>query len=590
MSNDVTLPAFSELGLPDFLLSSIEYPTPSPIQIQTIPLLLEGCDMIGQAQTGTGKTAAFALPILARLDVNAKLPQVLILAPTRELAMQVAESVEKYGAKMKGVKVANLYGGAEYRDQIRALRSGAQIVVGTPGRVMDHMRRGSLDISALQTLVLDEADEMLRMGFIDDVEWILEQTPAERQVVLFSATMPDAIRRIAQRHLKNPKEVRIAAKARTADTVSQRVWMVAGLPKPEALVRILEAEETDGVIVFTRTKATSADLADFLNNRGLRACALHGDMAQNQREQAVDRLKKGGLDILVATDVAARGLDVERISHVINFDPPHDSESYVHRIGRTGRAGRSGQAILFVGHREKRLLFNLERSTGQRIEPMELPKAEVINAKRSEKFKEQVVHAMQARDIELYEKLLQEVQVETEADPIRIAAALAKLFQGATSLWVEDVKIRAQREGGRNERSDFGSDRPRREGGRSEGGRGESRGGESRGRSREPEAGMKRYRMPIGRSHGVKPANIVGAIANEANISSRNIGRIDIQQDFSTVDLPDTMTKAVFQALARVRVCGVPMNLTSSNEAAPRTGNDEAGQRPLRRRSAPAAV
>jgi len=570
MSNDVTLPAFNELGLPDFLLSSIEYPTPSPIQAQTIPLLLEGCDMIGQAQTGTGKTAAFALPLLARLNVSAKLPQVLVLAPTRELAMQVAESVEKYGANMKGVKVANLYGGAEYRDQIRALRSGAQIVVGTPGRVMDHMRRGSLDISALQTLVLDEADEMLRMGFIDDVEWILEQTPAERQVVLFSATMPDVIRRIAQRHLKNPKEVRIAAKARTADTVSQRVWMVAGLPKPEALVRILEAEETDGVIIFTRTKATSADLADFLNKRGLRACALHGDMAQNQREQAVDRLKKGGLDILVATDVAARGLDVERISHVINFDPPHDSESYVHRIGRTGRAGRSGQAILFVGHREKRLLFNLERSTGQRIEPMELPKAEVINAKRSEKFKEQVVHAMQARDIEQYQKLLQEVQAETEADPLLVAAALAKMFQGNTPLWVEDVVVRAPRD--RGERSNFGSDRPRREGG-------------GRGRSRELEAGMKRYRMPIGRTHGVKPANIVGAIANEANISSRNIGRIDIQQDFSTVDLPESMTKAVFQALARVRVCGVPMNLTSSNTSSAKSGNDEGGRRPLRRRS-----
>lgn len=586
MSNDVTLPAFNELGLPDFLISAIEYPTPSPIQAQTIPLLLKGHDLLGQAQTGTGKTAAFALPLLARLDLNAKLPQVLVLAPTRELAMQVAESVEKYGANMKGVKVANLYGGAEYRDQIRALRSGAQVVVGTPGRVMDHMRRGSLDISTLQTLVLDEADEMLRMGFIDDVEWILEQTPKERQVVLFSATMPDVIRRIAQRHLKDPKEVRIAAKARTADTVSQRVWMVAGLPKPEALVRILEAEKTDGVIVFTRTKATSADLADFLNNRGLRACALHGDMAQNQREQAVDRLKKGGLDILVATDVAARGLDVERISHVINFDPPHDSESYVHRIGRTGRAGRSGQAILFVGHREKRLLFNLERSTGQRIEPMELPKAEVINAKRSEKFKEQVIHSLQARDIELYEKLLEEVQAETEAEPLRIAAALAKMFQGSTSLWVEDVKIRAQREGGRGERSDFGSDRPRREGGR-----GGERGGEGRGRSRELEAGMKRYRMPIGRTHGVKPANIVGAIANEANISSRNIGRIDIQQDFSTVDLPESMTKAVFQALARVRVCGVPMNLTSSNAASSSgpSSKDDSGSRPLRRR-APASA
>lgn len=580
MSNDVILPAFNELGLPDFLLSAVDYPTPSPIQVETIPHLMEGRDLIGQAQTGTGKTAAFALPLLARLDLNARLPQVLVLAPTRELAMQVAESIEKYGVNMKGVKVANLYGGAEYRDQIRALRSGAQVIVGTPGRVMDHMRRGSLDLSELKTLVLDEADEMLRMGFIDDVEWVLEQVPAERQIVLFSATMPDAIRRIAQRHLKNPKEVRIAAKTRTADTVSQRVWMVGGLSKQEALIRILEAEDTDGVIIFTRTKATAADLAEFLNKRGLRACALHGDMAQNQREQAVDRLKRGSLDILAATDVAARGLDVERISHVINFDPPHDSESYVHRIGRTGRAGRSGKAILFVGHRERRMLHNLERSTGQRIEPMELPKAEVINAKRSEKFKEQVVHSLQARDIELYEKLMIEVQAETEADPLRIAAALAKMFQGNTPLWVEDVVARAPRDRGeRSDRPSFG-DRPRREGG--------GRGGEGRGRSREPEAGMKRYRMPIGRAQGIKPGNIVGAIANEANISSRNIGRIDIQQDFSTVDLPDSMTKSVFQALARVRICGVPMNLTSSNTPAARSGNDD-GQRPPQRRRSPSA-
>ena len=567
MSNDTTLPAFNELGLPDFIVSAIEYPTPSPIQAQTIPLLLQGHDLLGQAQTGTGKTAAFSLPLLARLNLAAKLPQVLVLAPTRELAMQVAESVEKYGANLPGVKVANLYGGAEYRDQIRALRSGAQIIVGTPGRVMDHMRRGSLDISQLQTLVLDEADEMLRMGFIDDVEWILEQTPAERQVVLFSATMPNAIRNIAQRHLKNPKEVRIAAKARTADTVRQRVWMAAGLPKAEALVRILEAEDTDGIIIFTRTKAASADLSDFLNGRGLRACALHGDMAQNLREQAVERLKRGTLDILVATDVAARGLDVERISHVINFDPPHDSESYVHRIGRTGRADRSGDAILFIGHREKRLLFNLERSTGQKIEPMELPKAEVINAKRSEKFKQQVVQAMQARDLPQYQQLLEEIQTTTEADPLLIAAALAKMFQGNTPLWVEDVKVRAPREFNRTE------------GGRNDKRRGESAGG--RGRAREPEAGMKRYRMPIGRTHGVKPSNIVGAIANEANISSRNIGRIDIQQDFSTVDLPEGMTKATFQALARVRVCGVPLHLTSSNSF-----SDNSSDRRRRRASA----
>ncbi|WP_404417481.1 DEAD/DEAH box helicase [Marinospirillum sp.] len=568
MSNDASLPAFDELGLPDFLLSSIEYSTPSPIQAQTIPLLLEGHDLLGQAQTGTGKTAAFALPILARLDLSVKLPQVLVLAPTRELAMQVAESVEKYGANLKGVKVANLYGGAEYREQMRSLRSGAQIVVGTPGRVMDHMRRGSLDISQLQTLVLDEADEMLRMGFIDDVEWILEQTPAQRQVVLFSATMPDVIRRIAQRHLKDPKEIRIAAKARTADTITQRVWMANGLPKQEALVRILEAEPTDGVIIFTRTKAGCSDLADFLNGRGLRASALHGDMAQAQREQAVDKLKKSQLDILVATDVAARGLDVERISHVINYDPPHDSESYVHRIGRTGRAGRSGEAILFVTPREKRLLFNLERSTGQKIQPMELPKAAVINAKRSDKFKEQVVHAMQARNLEDFQKLVNEIHTETDADPLQIAAALAKMVQGNTPLWVEDIKPRPMRE--RNDRRD---EAPR--GARNKGA----------GRSRELEAGMKRYRMPIGRSHGVKPANIVGAIANEANISSRNIGRIDIQQDFSTVDLPEGMPKAVFQALARVRVCGVPLNLTSREGMSGKPGNDD-GSRPVRRRSA----
>ncbi len=568
MSNDASLPAFDELGLPDFLLSSIEYSTPSPIQAQTIPLLLEGHDLLGQAQTGTGKTAAFALPLLARLDTKARLPQVLVLAPTRELAQQVAESVEKYGTNMKGVKVASLYGGAEYREQIRALRSGAQVVVGTPGRVMDHMRRGSLDLSELQTLVLDEADEMLRMGFIDDVEWILEQTPTERQVVLFSATMPEAIRRIAQRHLKNPKEIRIAAKARTADTVSQRVWMANGLPKQEALTRILEAEESDGIIIFTRTKAGCGDLADFLNGRGFRASALHGDMAQAQREQAVEKLKRGQLDILVATDVAARGLDVERISHVVNYDPPHDSESYVHRIGRTGRAGRSGQAILFVTPREKRLLFNLERSTGQKIQPMELPKAAVINAKRTDKFKEQVVHAMQARNLEDFQKLVAEIQTETEAEPLQIAAALAKMVQGNTPLFVEDVKPRPMRE--RTPRRDEG---PR------------GRKGAGAGRSRELEAGMKRYRMPIGRAHGVKPANIVGAIANEANISSRNIGRIDIQQDFSTVDLPEGMPKAVFQALARVRVCGVPLNLTSREGFSGKPGNDDGG-RPIRRRSA----
>ncbi len=547
MSYESLLPAFDQLGLPESVLSAIEYTHPSPIQAQTIPLLLEGHDLLGQAQTGTGKTAAFALPLLARLDFSLNLPQVLVLAPTRELAMQVAESVEKYGQNLPGVKVANLYGGAEYRDQLKALKAGAQVVVGTPGRVMDHMRRGSLNLSKLQTLVLDEADEMLRMGFIDDVEWILDQTPKQRQVVLFSATMPEAIRRIAQKHLKSPKEIRIAAKARTADTVSQRVWMVAGLSKSEALVRILEAEDSDGIIVFTRTKASCSDLADFLNSRGFRASALHGDMAQAQREQAVEKLKRGRLDILVATDVAARGLDVERISHVINYDAPHDSESYVHRIGRTGRAGRSGQAILFVAPRERRLLSNLERSTGQRIEPMELPKAAAINARREEAFKQRVLGAMQSKRLEQFLPLLESIQVETEADPLLIAAALAHLAQGETPLWVEEVVVKAAPRHRESNDFDKGRREPR----------------EPRGRSRQVEAGMTRYRMPIGRSHGVKPANIVGAIANEANLSSRQIGRIDIQQDYSTVDLPESMPKNVLQALGRVRVCGVPLSLTS---------------------------
>lgn len=570
MSNDTQQPSFAQLGLPEFVLAALDYPTPSPIQAQTIPYLLDGEDVLGQAQTGTGKTAAFALPLLARLDLSARLPQVLILAPTRELAIQVAESVETYAKHMPQVKVATLYGGAEYRDQLRSLRQGSQIVVGTPGRVMDHIKRGSLNLSELQSLVLDEADEMLRMGFIDDVEWILKQAPAERQLVLFSATMPREIHRIAQQYLNNPKEVSIAAKARTADTVTQRVWQVAGISKQEALVRILEAEDTDGIIIFTRTKLGSADLADFLTSRGFRALALHGDMAQNQREQAVDRLKTSRLDILVATDVAARGLDVERISHVINYDPPHDSESYVHRIGRTGRAGRTGDAILFISPRERRLLHNLERSTKQKIEPMQLPKAEVINAKRTERFKQQVLSQLEHKNIPAYAEVLRQLATETEADIFNLAAALAQLNQGANSLWVEDVKDRPRRE--RN----FNEDR---------GGRRRERGnrGDRGNRFSEPEAGMQTYRISVGSAQGVKPGNIVGAIANEANISSRNIGRINIEHSFSTVDLPESLSKKVIQTLSKVRVCGRPLSLEVSRP------NSGGGKRPRRRQHAQSA-
>jgi ATP-dependent RNA helicase DeaD len=435
--------SFADLNLsPDVLkaLDDVGYETPSPIQAKMIPFVLDGRDVLGQAQTGTGKTAAFAMPILSRLDLNQKKPQVLVLAPTRELAIQVAEAFQSYASRIKGFRVLPIYGGQEYGGQIRQLKRGVHVVVGTPGRVMDHMRKGTLDVSGLKTLVLDEADEMLRMGFIDDVEWVLEQIPEERQIALFSATMPQAIHRIAKRFLNNPEVVAIKERTTTASTIRQRYWIVSGMHKLDALTRILEAETFDAIIIFVRTKTATIELAEKLNARGYAVTALNGDIAQNLRERTIEKLKNRKLDILVATDVAARGLDVQRISHVINYDIPHDSEGYVHRIGRTGRAGRSGEAILFVAPREQRMLRTIERSTKQKIELMQLPSVEQINNKRITRFKEKITKTLTNEDLDIYIRLVSQYQTEHDVSAEDIAAALAMMAQGDMSLLLKHHK------------------------------------------------------------------------------------------------------------------------------------------------------
>ena len=428
---------FQKLGLSSALLTTIEssgYTTPTPIQAQTIPLLLEGRDVLGQAQTGTGKTAAFALPLLDRLDLLNKQTQVLVLTPTRELAIQVAESFETYAKSMRGLRVVPIYGGQDYQVQFRQLHRGSHVVVGTPGRVMDHMRRGSLKLDDLQCLVLDEADEMLRMGFADDVDWVLTQAPKKRQMALFSATMPRPIRQIAQKHLKNPAEITIAQRTATADTINQRYIVAAPHQKQAALARVLEAEPIDGVLVFVKTRATTEPLAEYLAQSGLKTAALNGDIAQKQREKIVDSLRSGKVDIIVATDVAARGLDVQRISHVVNYDLPFDSEAYVHRIGRTGRAGRSGEAILFVHPRERRLLKRLEQATRQTIEPMELPSNRAINKQRVARFHEKITDSLKHKEIETFQAIVDHYQRENDVPLEQIAAALAILANSETPL------------------------------------------------------------------------------------------------------------------------------------------------------------
>ena len=564
-------PTFSELALiPEVLraLADVGYESPSPIQAATIPPLLEGRDVLGQAQTGTGKTAAFALPILSRIDLSSTATQALVLAPTRELAIQVAEAFQRYAKHLPGFHVLPIYGGQSYGPQLSALRRGVHVVVGTPGRIIDHMERGTLKLESIVNLVLDEADEMLRMGFIDDVEKILQQTPPQRQVALFSATMPAAIRRIAQTYLKSPAEITIASRTTTAANIRQRYWLVSGTNKLDALTRILEAESFDGMLIFTRTKAGTEELAERLEARGYAVAALNGDMEQKQRERTVARLKDGQIDLVVATDVAARGLDVERISHVVNYDIPTDTESYVHRIGRTGRAGRSGDAILFIAPRERHLLRAIERATRQTITAMALPSAEAVNDRRIAQFKEKISAALQATDVAPFRQLVEQYEREHNVPAIEIAAALARQLQGERPLLLKaegkpvaaplpvpsPVPVAAER---RQARSEEERPRPQRD---------ESKRRAEKEKDAE-EVEKETFRIEVGNLHGVKPGNIVGAIANEAGIEAEYIGRIEIREDHSFIDLPTGMPKKIFKDLQKVWVCGRQLRISRKDQA-----------------------
>jgi len=582
---DVT---FKELNLPTPLLQALEkvgYEKPSPIQAQAIPLLLQGHDLLGQAQTGTGKTAAFALPMLANIDPEESFTQLLVLAPTRELAIQVAEAFQVYASFSKKIRVLPVYGGQSYDNQIRQLKRGVQVVVGTPGRIIDHIKRKTLKLDKLRFLVLDEADEMLRMGFIDDVELILSHAPKERQTALFSATMPDAIRKITQRYLKDPKHVKIKSTVSTDSAIRQRYCQVPGHHKLEALTRILEVEEFDGVIIFVRTKTATIELADKLTARGYDVEPLNGDIPQNARERTVEKLKQGAIDILVATDVVARGLDVERVSHVINYDIPYDTESYVHRIGRTGRAGRKGDAILFISHREKRLLFSIEKATKQTIELMEIPSITQINESRLERFKESIKSAIKDDSIESYIPIVESIMEETEASPDIIMAALAKVAQGDEPLLLKESDRPDLHSKASFSERDSGRENGRRQGRNERGERGRNDRNDRNDRSARKERGprqrstpdenMQRFRIEVGHAHGAKPGNIVGAIANEANISSKNIGAIEIYDNFTTVDLPKGMPKETKETLVKTRVAGQRLNLREWSDTPPPKGGNK---------------
>ena len=553
-SSNASLSSFRDLNLPAPLMATLDevgYETPTPIQIQAIPHLLKGLDLLGHAPTGTGKTAAFALPLLARIKIEKPQVQVMTLTPTRELAIQVAEAFQRYASGIRGFHVLPIYGGQAYSGQIRQLKRGVHVVVGTPGRVMDHMRKGTLKLGGLQALVLDEGDEMLRMGFIDEVEWILEQTPKPCQMALFSATMPKEIERIARRYLDNPEKISIKSRTATAETVRQRYWLVSGLHKLDALTRILEVEEFDAVLIFVRTKTATTELAERLEARGHAAAAMNGDMAQNQREQMIERLKKGSLDILVATDVAARGLDVDRISHVVNYDISYDTEGYIHRIGRTGRAGRKGNAILFVAPRERRMLKAIERATRQKIEPLELPTTEIVNNKRIADFKQKISDTLAAGELAFMQSLVEQYQREHDVPAIEIAAALANMSIGDRPLLMEPEKTRPRRE--------FSDAKRRKDGGE-----------RRRDKLRKPaEKDMERFRLEVGRDHGVSPGNIVGAIANEAGLDGQHIGHIEINADFSLIDLPIGMPREVFKDLKKVWVCGQRLGISRLDK--PRT-------------------
>ncbi|MDZ4849060.1 MAG: DEAD/DEAH box helicase [Pirellulaceae bacterium] len=592
--NAVAVPSFRDLELIAPLHEALEqagYETPTPIQAATIPYLLQGRDVLGQAQTGTGKTAAFALPLLSRIDLNDMSTQVLVLTPTRELAIQVADSFKRYAKCMKGLRVAPIYGGQAYSTQINQLQRGLHVVVGTPGRVMDHMRQGTLKIDALRCLVLDEADEMLRMGFVDDVQWVLSHTPEQRQIALFSATMPPPIRKIADEHLKNPQVVAIDAQQRTAETIRQRYVVLSHRAKFDALTRILESEAIDGVLVFAKTKVGTVELAEGLAAEGYSAVALNGDIPQAQRERTIDQLKSGSVNIVVATDVAARGLDVQRISHVINYDLPFDTEAYVHRIGRTGRAGRSGEAILFVAPAQRGFLRVIERGTSQTLEPMMIPNAKTINAIRIKRFKEKISETIGNGATKFFTKIIAEYQSETSAEPLAIAAALASMLHGDRSLVQEEhaESRRDEPEGRSRSRDDergFSRDNTS---------SGDSPSGASRKTSRRGQAEVETFRIEVGSNHGVKPGNIVGAIANEAGLDSQEIGSIQIREDFSTVDLPAGMPRDIFRILGRAWVVGRQLRISklsdhASNRPEKTFSKERAGVRKETRTPEPAAA
>ncbi|WP_218313707.1 DEAD/DEAH box helicase [Halomonas sp. 18071143] len=565
-SISVTSPSFGDLALLPAVLSAVEaqgYETPSPIQAQTIPALLEGRDMLGQAQTGTGKTAAFALPLLSRLDMQRREPQVLVLAPTRELAQQVAVSFSKYGQNLQGLEVATLCGGQEYREQLGALKRGAQVVVGTPGRIIDHLDRGSLKLDGLSALVLDEADEMLRMGFIDDVKRVVADTPKDAQRVFFSATLPSEIERIVNRYLVNPVKVAIESRTTTGENIEQRLVRVDGGAKLEALARILEVEPVDAAIVFVRTRAACTTLVEQLTARGVNAAGLSGDLDQSLRERTITRLKRGKVDVLIATDVAARGLDVPRITHVVNYDLPQDAEAYTHRIGRTGRAGRSGIAITFAGFREGRKVGWMEQATGQKMTEMPLPDEAAIRAHRDEVFHHRVVAALTKGAEE--QRALVERLVEEGHDAVDLAcafAAMARADEAPIGRLQAPRKERAPREGAPGKPA-----------------------GARRERSSAPSEGMTRYRVSVGHKDGVKPGQLVGALANEGGIEGARIGRIDIRNAFSVVELPSGLPSTILAKMARARVAGRPLEISEDRapERAPRRRRDD-GDAPVRRR------
>ena len=564
---------FNSFGLSKALikvLDEVGYETPSAIQEQCIPHLLNGHDIIGQAQTGTGKTAAFALPLIDRIDLDNNQVQLLVLTPTRELAIQVSEAIQTYARHLKGFHVLPIYGGQSYDIQLRPLKRGVHAVVGTPGRVMDHLKRGTLKLNSLKALVLDEADEMLKMGFIDDVKWVLEKLPKERQIALFSATMPDVIRRVAEKFLNNPKVVKIKTKTATAQTISQRYWLVSGVNKLDALTRILEVESFEALLIFVRTKTATSDLAEKLSARGFTAEAINGDIAQNQRERIIQQLKNGKIDILIATDVAARGLDVNRISHVINYDIPQDPESYVHRIGRTGRAGREGKAILFVAPRERRMLKTIERITRQPIDPMQLPSAKIINEQRVINFKHRITDTLNNQELSIFEELILNYQKEHEIDAFKIASALALMAQGTEPLLLNEKEIHQAsfNDSSNNKISVSIHADPLKD---------------------NPAIKMRRYRVAVGRKDNIKPGNVLGAIANEAEISSEFIGAIQIFQDFTTVDLPDEMPKETIEILKKTRVFDKKLSIEEltekNNTTSPREKSDHFKKNSSRRGS-----